>query len=105
MSLRILSIPWSEGVAAPMAANSLPPFPYDFFVSTTGSTGAGTIGDPWSLAYAWGSGAGSAQGDGKLPSSGANIGIRGGTYSHTNTNWILRPSGTLDSGEDNWNPQ
>src|SRR5439155_6867750 len=73
----------------------------DFIVAPTGGTGAGTLADPWSLAYAIGIGAGSARGDGKLPSTGAQVGLRGGLYTRTNQNWTFEASGALGSGVDN----
>src|SRR5213593_3034909 len=63
-----------------------PTFPSDFFVADqarltalgASGTGAGTITDPWSWPYATGSAPGSsAQGDGKLPTTGANVSVRG----------------------------
>src|SRR2546430_7046455 len=59
------------------------PFTFDFIVSPGGGAGAGTLADPWSLAYAIGIGAGTARGDGKLPASGARVGLRAGLYSRT----------------------
>ena len=95
MSLRILSIPWSQGIAAPAPAASIPPWIPDFFVAPTtasppGGTGAGTIGDPWSWTYATGTGAGTAQGDGKLPTTGAKVGVRGGTYTEKGITVTMR---------------
>lgn len=58
--------------ALPIIAQS-PFFTPDFYVSPTGGTGAGTIADPWSLAYAF-SGAGGRIQPGHV------IGIRGGVY-------------------------
>src|SRR5207247_8193411 len=103
MSLRILSIPWSQGIAAPAPAASIPPWIPDFFVAPTtasppGGTGAGTIGDPWSWTYATGTGAGTAQGDGKLPTTGAKVGVRGGTY--TEKGITVTAHGSLGSGVD-----
>ena len=68
------------------------PFAFDFIVSPDGGAGAGTLADPWSLAYAIGIGAGTARGDGKLPAAGAHVGLRAGLYSRTNQNWRRRPS-------------
>ena len=78
---------------------------YDFYISATGGTGAGTIGDPWSIAYGMGSGAGTAQGDGKLPTSGARIAIRGksdGTVQDYHVTGLeLKAHGVVGSGVDN----
>lgn len=62
-----------EKRAPSMPAPPLPPFTYDYFVSPTGGTGAGTLADPWSLAYAIG-------GAGGLIVPGKHIGLRGGQY-------------------------
>lgn len=51
-----------------------PPFTYDYFVSPSGSaSNSGTIGSPWSLAYA-------IAGAGGLVIPGVHIGLRGGQY-------------------------
>lgn len=79
--------------------------PYDFFVAPNGGTGAGSFESPWSLAYAWGSGAGSAQGDGKLPATGARVAIRGGAngvqVKYNVTSIGIEPNGSIGSGVDN----
>ena len=77
------------GFPAPPAA------PSGFFVSATGGTGAGTIADPWSWAYAIGTAVGTAQGDGKLPATGATVWVRGGTY--TNKAITLTAHGSEDT--------
>ncbi len=68
---------------------------YDFFVSSSGGTGAGTKADPWSWAYAIGSGVGSAQGDGKLKTSGARVAVRGGSYARTDSTSTINCVGTV----------
>jgi len=72
-----------------------PPFAFDFYVSPTGGTGAGTLGDPWSLSYAL-SGAGGAIVPGK------KIGMRGGTYNAGGSTWSFGSavSGTVSAGVD-----
>ncbi len=54
------------------------PVAYDFYVASDGGTGTGDKDHPWSIQYATGSGGGSAQGDGKLPTTGARVAVRGG---------------------------
>lgn len=79
---------------------------YNFFVAPGGGTGAGSFESPWSLAYATGTGGGTAQGDGKLPTTGARIALRGGT-SGTQVKYNIATSithtahGSLGSGVDN----
>jgi hypothetical protein len=88
----------------------LTPVNYDFYVSPTGGTGAGTINDPWSLAYAVGpitaAPGASAQKDGKLLTTGARIAVRGGTGGtqvkyHIATNLTIACNGSVGSGVDN----
>lgn len=84
---------------------SLTPVSYDFFVSPTGGTGAGSFESPWSLAYAAGTGAGTAQGDGKLPTTGARIAVRGGTggtqVKYNVSTIAFAAHGSIGSGVDN----
>lgn len=86
-----LVIKMDPGAPAPVVSFPSPPFVYDFFVSTTGGTGTGSLADPWSLAYAIGTGPGTAIGDGKL-TAGKHIGVRGGIYNAVALSWAV--SGT-----------
>jgi len=79
---------------------SVAPLTFDFYISPSGGTGAGTIGDPWSIAYATGSGAGTAQGDSKLPTSGARIGCLGGAYNRNASTLVWKAHGSIGPGVD-----
>ncbi len=85
---------WGPRLVAP------PSWIPDFYVSPTGGTGGGSIADPWSFPYAIGTGAGTAQGDGKLPTTGAKVALRGGNYAHTDTTYTVAAGGVLGSGID-----
>ncbi len=86
----------ARGRRAPIPPAPPPSFNFDFFVSTTGGTGAGTIGDPWSLTYALSGGGGAI-----VP--GKKRGIRGGTYDAGSGNWNFGSavSGSVGTGVDN----
>ena len=95
---RLVSLPWSQGIVQSAVA-AAPLFTYDFFVAPGGGTGTGSIADPWSITYAMGQGPGSAQGDGKLPVTGAHVGMRAGVYNVSNL--LCNAHGVLGSGVDN----
>jgi hypothetical protein len=78
----------------PSPKPSRSPFTYDFIVSTTGGSGSGSIDDPWSLAYA----TNQAQADGKLPMSGAHLGLRGGDYARLDAGTDFIAHGVPGSG-------
>jgi hypothetical protein len=86
----------ARGRRAPVPPTPPPSFNFDFFVSPSGGTGAGTIGDPWSLTYAL-SGAGGAIVPGK------KIALRAGTYdAGASGNWSFGSavSGTVGISVD-----
>lgn len=68
-------------------------FTYDFYVSPTGGTGGGTIGDPWSLAYA-------ASGAGGTIAPGHHIALRGGVYDTGTGTLDFTVSGLVGPGVD-----
>lgn len=72
--VRILSMPWGQGIAAPIVGFAPPPPPpIDFYVATDGGTGTGSLADPFSLPYALSSAGGQI-------APGERGALRGGTY-------------------------
>lgn len=90
--LRIRSLPGSSGRSLITPPVPPPLFTYDYIVSPTGGTGAGTLADPWSLPYAM-------SGAGGLVVPGTKLGLRGGQYV-TGASRVFTIPGSLGGGID-----